>query len=385
MYGGSLKFGDLSRPFFGHTMPPAPGTAIESGKWTLQISLYDFPCLGARSTFLGRVLVAVASVTAIAVVAVVSIAAVAVRSSCVAVDSVVNRVEEGRALDGEGEAQHGDEEHSYRRHRGRVASNCTNLVDGQNGLCLRKLTPVAFNREWCRVFMPPAYISASDHPTADKHGCVRAGFTVYTLESHWTTDCCGIFEGVWTSAGNVKVAASQVQRVLRAFTSTNHVVARMCIGSRGAIMECRYVLVRRLAFVFCYKVFAVVEPVNLQQRQFGANLFGGIILRRTVATLGLLERVAGDNGDCRWFRRSKLLTSGAGTCGDIASGDDTFGDKIDGEQGLVIGDDCWYGTKDVDAAISFISVSSSDNRWRFSIEDGNESGDELLSEFAGPA
>lgn len=132
---------------------------------------------------------------AVAIIAIVSIAAVAVRSSRVAINSIVYGVEKRLTLHGHGKAQHGYQENTEHRHRGRVASNCINSVDGQPGLYLRKLTPVAFNREWCRVFKPTAYISASDHPTADKHGCVRAGFMVYTLESHWNTDCCGIFEG----------------------------------------------------------------------------------------------------------------------------------------------------------------------------------------------
>lgn len=121
-----------------------------------------------------RILVS-SSIAIVPVVPIVSIAVVAVRSSRVTVDGVVYRVEEGLALDGDGEAERGDQQDPYGRHRGRVVRNCVNSVDGQAGLSLRKLTPVAFNREWCRVFMQPAYISASDHPTADSSGARAQG------------------------------------------------------------------------------------------------------------------------------------------------------------------------------------------------------------------
>lgn len=76
----------------------------------------------------------------------------------------------------------------------KVWEQLSQSVDGQSGLVLRKLAAVAVNREWCRVFRPPAYIPASDHPSRVNR-CARAGFTVHTLESYWSADYCEILEG----------------------------------------------------------------------------------------------------------------------------------------------------------------------------------------------
>lgn len=121
------------------------------------------------------------------IVAVVAIpVAVSIGSPTVAADRIVNRIEEGCALDTrKGKEKKCEQQRvSHGRHRGRVLSgNCLNSVGGRRGLVLRKLAALAVNRDWCRLLVPSAYIPASVHPTSDKHGARTPGFTVPTLES----------------------------------------------------------------------------------------------------------------------------------------------------------------------------------------------------------